>query len=229
MTTKAPSLNVSPRLFARLAPSLVVATLIACCPLQTRADSVALSFTGGSNFFSTFDSTVGWAFTISSPVLVSQLGVWDLNNDGLNQSHGVDIWDSNTQTLLATATVPAGTSATLTDGFRYVPIVPVPLAPGSYTIADFNSSGPFASQDIFVANAATITTAPGVAYGGPKSAVGFVFPVGDAFQHQNSYFGPNFQFTTPVSTPDSGSTFGLLSVSLIALLGAARFRRFRLA
>ena len=43
--------------------------------------------------------------------------------------------------------------------------------------------------------------------------------MGDAGSNPNSYFGPNFQFTTPTSAPDAGSTWTLLLASLAATLG----------
>ena len=41
--------------------------------------------------------------------------------------------------------------------------------------------------------------------------------------------GPNQNFTLAVGVPDSGSTFGLIFLALIALFGAARFRSSQLA
>jgi hypothetical protein len=75
----------SPKLlFAKSIPcSLFAVALIAWSPLQTRADTIALSFTGGDTLGSLHheSSTVGWAFTISSPVRVTNLGFWDFGND----------------------------------------------------------------------------------------------------------------------------------------------------
>src|SRR5512132_3292386 len=51
-------------------------------PLQTRADEIALNSTiSGARFSS--GSSKGWAFTVSSPVLVTQLGPWDQGNNRL--------------------------------------------------------------------------------------------------------------------------------------------------
>src|SRR5438067_7182652 len=86
MKTKAPIVTVSPWFPLRLAPVLVLAILIACCPLQTRADTIALGFTGGALGARGANATVGWAFTLSSPVLVTQLGLWDFVNNGLGTS-----------------------------------------------------------------------------------------------------------------------------------------------
>ena len=224
MKTKTPILNVSPRFSLRFAPA-VLAALIACCPLQTRANTIALSFTGGGPNGIIGDTTLGWAFTLSSPVLLTDLGLWDENGTGLAESHLVTVWTS-TGIQEAQGTIPSGTAGTTpTNGFRYVSVLPVLLPAGSYTIgAFFRDGGP----DRFIVDAST-TTAPGVTYNGSRSELGNAFPPGDTVGATDSYFGPNFQFTTPVSTPDSGPTFGLLCLSLIALLGATRFRSLRLA
>jgi hypothetical protein len=93
---------------------------------------------GGGRAFAGANQTFGYAFTLSSPVLVTQLGLWDEGNNGLISSHAVTIWTS-TGTQLVQATIPAGTGGTLTNGFRYVSIAPFSLAAGTYTIAGFYS------------------------------------------------------------------------------------------
>ena len=215
MKNETPLVTVPSRSSLRLAPVLVIAALMAVCPTLMRADTIALSFTGGSLGNAGQDLTFGYAFTLSSSVLVTQLGLWDQGNDGLNTSHDVTIWTS-TGTQEAQVTIPSGTGATLTNGFRYVSISSVLLPAGSYTIAGFYS----ANSDLFAFSASTITPASGVTYNGSKSEGGFAFPTGDIFSEPNSYFGPNFQFTVP--TPDAGSTVSLLGC---ALLGLAVLRR----
>jgi hypothetical protein len=197
-------------------PALVAAVLIAFNPTQTRADTIALSFTGGSvagSFNS--DLTVGWAFSLGDPTLLTQLGLWDENSDGFQQSHKVTIWNSSGG-FITSAIIPAGTTGTLADGFRYISVAPMLLAPGDYVIGAFFTSELSGDLDAFVETASTVTTASGVNYSGSRTGVGDGFPssVGDS----NSYFGPNFQFTSATSVPDIGSTVLLLSFSLFALL-----------
>src|SRR5512133_1412902 len=116
-----------------LVGTLFAVALMTWSPLQTRADMIALNATPSATQFSNERSTKGWAFTISSPVFVTQLGLWDQGNNGLNASHVVTIWTS-TGTLMAQTTIPSGTGATLIDGVRYVSITSVLLPVGSYTI-----------------------------------------------------------------------------------------------
>ena len=191
----------------------LIAALIACCPLQTRANTIALSFTGGPASPNASDVTLGWAFTLSSPVLLTDLGFGDYTGSGLADSHLVTIWTS-TGIQEAQGTVPSGTGATLTNGFRYEPITSVLLVPGSYTIGAFFPSG---GRDLATVNAGSIATASVVTYDGSRSEVGNAFPSGNVWGFSNSYFGPNFQFTT--SVPDSGSTWALLLLGVTATFG----------
>jgi hypothetical protein len=89
---------------------------------------------------------------------------------------------------------------------------------GSYTIGGLYGR----LDDRFAINASAITTASGITYKGSRSRSGFGFPSGNFFGNVNSFFGPNFQFTTAVPTPDSGSTVSLLG---FASLGLAALRR----
>jgi protein with PEP-CTERM/exosortase system signal len=130
----------------------------------------------------------------------------------LTASHAVTIWTS-TGTQLVQATIPAGTGATLIDGFRYVSIAPFTLAAGTYTSGGFYG---IPSDGVVTDN--SITSASGVSYVGSRSGDGFTFPSGNLFGFDNSYFGPNFDFTTGVPTPDSGSTVSLLGCALLGLV-----------
>ena len=70
--------------------------------------------------------TFGNRFTVGAKdIVVTKLGYADLNyqdytqsGDGLADSHDMGIWNDS-GTLLASLTVPSGTSAALTNGFRY--------------------------------------------------------------------------------------------------------------
>ncbi|MGZ5001700.1 MAG: hypothetical protein ACXWBM_00755 [Chthoniobacterales bacterium] len=231
-------MKISPR-FSRLLPlPFAFAALLAFCPTQTRGDTTALSFTGGStttyNFLvaqgAGFPATVGWAFTLSSPVTLTALGLWDPNGgSGFALSHQVTLWTS-AGVQQAQTSIPAGTGATLTDGFRYASIAPLVLAAGSYTIAASYSTQ--SGGDAFIDQASSITTASGISYVGSRSLSGNGFPPTDFFFRSNSYFGPNFQFTTtPSAVPEPASTGTLLLLSVMASF-ALKFlatRRLKLA
>jgi hypothetical protein len=195
--------------------AVLVAFVAALCPLQTRADTIAFNISGGTSFFAGEDATAGYVFTLSTPIFVTSLGVFDQGTNGLNALYHVFILTSDGIQQMATAVIPAGTGTTLINGFRYVSIAPVLVPAGTYVIFTMYVDSP---SDPIIAEAA-ITSASGVSYGGSTSDVGFTFPTGNFFGLPNGYFGPNFQFTTAVPTPDSGSTWALLLLAVTAVLG----------
>src|SRR5438477_11911895 len=105
-----------------LVGTLFAVALVAWSPLQTQADTIAFSVSSNSSIILGDNTTLGYAFTVSSSISVTSLGLFDFQNNGL-ASHAVTIWTS-TGTQLLQITIPAGTGATLTEGFRYVSTVP---------------------------------------------------------------------------------------------------------
>jgi hypothetical protein len=76
---------------------------------------------------------IGCQFQVGpTNVIVSHLGVFDIGDDGLNTTHNAGLFNANGSTLLGQVTVPAGTDAYLTNGFRWVPLDP-PLLLSSNT------------------------------------------------------------------------------------------------
>ena len=71
-----------------------------------------------------YSGVVGCQFQVGTTnVIVLHLGVFDLNNDGLAASHKAALFSSSLA-VLGQVVVPAGTSAYLTNGFRWVPLDP---------------------------------------------------------------------------------------------------------
>ncbi len=225
---------------------LSAAVLLTVSPAATRADTAALSFTSGigTGNNSLHNVVAGWSFTVTAPLLVTQLGLYDgfvtggSLGDGFGGAHTVTLW-TGAGTALTNAVIPAGTTATLgADGFRYVTLgSAVALAPGDYVITVYFPQSNN-NADVDVANAATVTTAAGVTYGTagdlagaiPMPApfhgsrqifdtIGTAFPTGDSANSPKSFFGPNFQFT---AVPEA-STLSLLLVGA----GVALFTRKR--
>ena len=92
------------------------------------------SFTGGSLFASFYAGTtgdvIGYRFSVSENVMVSDLGVW-IDDDDLQSSHMVGIWDQS-QSLLVSATVQPSDRAV--GEWRYASVSPTLLSPGqTYT------------------------------------------------------------------------------------------------
>ncbi|MDB6123211.1 MAG: Immunoglobulin I-set domain protein [Pedosphaera sp.] len=102
---------------------------------------------GNRNNYNTATSgQVGGLFTSgATPGPVTHLGFYDLNKDGLFKDHHVGIFNSSGLTLLASVVVPAGTSAYLTNGYRWVALnPPLMLTPNTTYILEaevFNGDG----------------------------------------------------------------------------------------
>ena len=164
--------------------------------------------------------TFGYQFTAIVPFVVVQLGYFDAGGDGLSDSHPVALFNS-AGTILVSATVPAGTAGTLTNGFRYASIAPTPLTTGTYTIGGYANG---TSLDDFLFGMTGSTTVPQITLGtavstipGSSSSLSFPNnPVGFATQ---GYFGPNFVLDV-AAVPEPGTwAFLMLGLSVLAFVG----------
>jgi Domain of unknown function (DUF4082)/PEP-CTERM motif len=176
-----------------------------------RADAIAIvPGTGGSeNDLWNGNATIGYDFTLTTSVTVTELGFFDANGaSGPSDPHPVGIWTSG-GTLLASATVPAGPPSLLIDGFDFVPITPIVLGPGSYAAGAYGVLG---SSDNFEFGKSGSTTIPGLALGGAVEtfATGLTFPSSPETFATQGYFGPDFLVAT---TPEP-STVGLAALAL---------------
>ena len=153
-----------------------------------------------------FTGTKGWSFYNYSPegaISITQLGVFDSGGDGLANAHQIGLW-SVSGTLLASATIPAGTAAPLVDGYRYVTISPVSI-PRATSEVDSSTAYIIAAQysaddsdDLFSPFAAGMS--PGVdGWSGTYPSIGWYG------------FGSNLPFpslrTTPTGLEGSGRTY----------------------
>jgi hypothetical protein len=181
---------------------------VALAPAQGESTAAISSITGGhiSNFID--HRTAGWAFSIAQAIQVDALGWYDYQGNGLNVSHEVGLWDDTSQMLLASTSVPSGSTATLIDSFRYVGLAtPLTLLPGAYVVGGIAVAPPDAVRDV-----ATVMTAPGVTYLQNRGAMPFsltlVFPELTAPSQESGFFGANFTFTV-VPEPSCFALFAL--------------------
>ena len=123
-------------------PLAALASTLLATPLA--AQSLVLDFQYTGTFWDGIPRVVGWEFrTTSTPVAVTSLAYFDAGMDGLNGAHDVGLYVKSTQALVASATVPSGTSGTLVGHFRAVPIAPIALLPNTeYVIAGTVPGGP---------------------------------------------------------------------------------------
>lgn len=105
--------------------------VIAATPQQATAAPI---FTGVSNDPSPRaeceNFTCGVRLTATRNLTITRLGAYDRLSDGLSGAATVGLWTQN-GTLLASATLPAGASGDLIDGYRYADIGAVALLAGS--------------------------------------------------------------------------------------------------
>ncbi len=97
---------------------------------------------------------VGWTFNLQEPLTVTAVGWYDDGEDGLSRPFQVGLWQdlsgyfapgSSPPQLLGSAeagiTIPGGTSASLLDSWRIVPLTtPLTLAPGNYELAGLDTA-----------------------------------------------------------------------------------------
>jgi hypothetical protein len=220
-------------------------------PAVALASSVpAFTFTSTTDLDGGDRRTLGWKFGVSSSILVTDLGVFDDGSNGLGEAHDVGLWSCNSAlctsgTLLAVATVPAGTGPSLVDFFRYVSLVsPVTLTPGDYVIGAAyyeNQPTPSGSQldkvVTFLDATNDFTLASQITFEGDRVAncgsvpcpIAAVFPDTTTSFFHPSYFGPNFQFTdaptvAPLAAVPEPSTLVLFGSGIAALIAARRKR-----
>lgn len=168
------------------------------------------------------DWMLGYSFVVNSPITVVSLGIWDFQSDGLAAPHDVGFWNSS-GTLLASATVPAGSAGMLNSGFRFAPISPLVLTVGAtYFVA---AEVTVAAGDTWTVDPLVFNVAPEITYDSRRyqGYVGTLLFPNLVGSNSIGYFGGNFEFV-PSAVPEPG-TFTLLALGGLALAGFRRFRR----
>jgi hypothetical protein len=208
----------------------------ACAHAPLAHAQFALSFTsvGTNSFLDGNSRMIGWQFTVTEPIAVSQLGWFDWNTDGLARSHEIGIWDTADQSLITSVVIPSGTGAALAGSFRYATLgAPALLLTGrTYRIAGFDIG---ASGDPHVWDAALggypnyevsgfaadsrITLTAGNALGALAS--GFGYPTGPIGDTRSVLMGPNFV----ISSVPEPSTVVLLLIGAGGIATAYRRRK----
>jgi hypothetical protein len=205
------NLSVSPmlsRFLGRVLFTALAATLIHVSPQNARAD-LLLDFTGGNaNTFGN-NATVGWEFTLSSPVLLNSLGFWDNGSDGLINSHEVGIWNSaNPATVLASTMVTSAStpvaSSSPTGRWLFNGIPSLVLSPGTYVVGATIVNGDPDLQRF----SATASLFPGATFVQSRDigAPGLAYP-SPAPVFNDGIFGPNLQVS---AIPEPASAVILL-------------------
>ncbi len=181
---------------------------------------------------------IGPVITVSGlGVTVSQLGVFDYNDDGLAASHTVTLFSNagGVNTALGSVTVPAGGAATA-SGYQYVALTaPLVLLPGSYSVIAYNLDGaggggagnidPYgeAAQSF---NGGTNLTTSGVTFAF-TTAASPSYPGGGTSPANLS--SASFIYTNNVAAAPEPSQFAGLGLGVLGLAGLALKARKRSA
>lgn len=159
-------------------------------PAGSDAPTAALSISGGATDYD-FTGTCGWEFELSTAVIVTDLGNFDL--DYLQSSVDVGIWDAE-RNLVARANVASWVDAPTSwrGGVWYTAIDPLRLEAGRYRIGVVSWTG---DGDYYLNNA-TGSFAPGIAYSGGVYAESYwmAYPSIHAGAGNLSFVGPSFLF-----------------------------------
>ena len=137
---------------------------------------------------------IGYRFTVTAPISVTDMGVWNAdNNGGLAANHMVGIWDDS-QTLLTSGTATPG--GTVVGAWTYTSVTPVTLMPGvTYTAGAMYTA---TDNDNYRSNP-TVDTNPEVnittSVFPASGSLGFVYPTNTSAG--NGRHGPNFLFGPP--------------------------------
>lgn len=187
-----------------LAAAMMVASSLAIA-------APVFTFTGGTPTNGFADRTFGYNFfTGGGGLTITSLGFWDDGADGLDESHEVGIWDATGTTLLASAVVGAGVSATLDSGFRFVSIPDLVLAANTEYLAGAFLGGNTDAVTRFT----SATGSAGVTIGSTRFDETFSgvldAPTGtQADFFDDGYFGPNF----------IGAAAGVAEPATLSILG----------
>jgi hypothetical protein len=78
-----------------------------------------------------FGGSLGMDFSVTTPIVIDQLGVFDDGSNGLNLPITARLYNTTTQAQLASLTFPVGTPGMLIGGSRFLPLAtPITLPAG---------------------------------------------------------------------------------------------------
>ena len=129
-------------------------------PALAAAGAPALTVATPGTVFDSTPYSLGFAFTLQADVVLTALGVWDADADGLPAAAQVGLWRDGDAQPLVLSTITAGTTAVLDGGFRWQALDPLAsggpmlLASGQrYVVAAYLDGGLATSIGIPDANA----------------------------------------------------------------------------
>lgn len=210
---------------------LLIGAIINLIALSSASAATITPFvarSGGNNRNDVYPQAgFGFAADASGTAQINQLGFYDDGGDGLLVAHDVGLYHyTGVFTLIAKATIPAGTGALLQDGYRWVSIPTVTLTDGTQG-GDYYELIASQGPDVWWDGGGTTIVNPfgnfppgppgdGFNVGSPMPAVGGTSSLSLGGP---SFGGPNMGFATP-----EPSSLVLLAFGL-ALFGLRNIRR----
>jgi hypothetical protein len=201
---------------------------------QSPAQTTAITnIVGSSGIAPTQILTVGWEFSVSTPINVLSLGV--LGKAGsFNTPHEVGIFRVSDGALLTSTVVTNASALDTLSSFRYQSVTSTLLSAGeNYRIGALFTPGASAITDRYSIDCTSFVNAGAITYVGgrflPSSVLSNPTSV-DPDPLAKSYFSANFRFE-PVSAttaPEPG-TLALIAVGGVGLATRLRLRRRKLA
>ncbi len=188
-----------------------------------------------------YGATLGVAFTVNSPIVVTSLGAFDAAIPNTTTAHTLNgtivttIYNATTQAAVAglSATFTAASPGTLAGGYLYKPVagLGVGLAPGNYVVAwtsitnnDQEAAGAI-PPPIFNEGNNVITINKTTVQYNEQTPAFFLqdkYPGGSTFSGQ--LYGGTFKYSAQTPEPGAVSLFG----GLVLAGGSALLRRRRL-
>jgi hypothetical protein len=217
-------MQTRPFIAAVAAVSLIAWHGIGPCAL---AADLGLDFTsGGIERSAIANSNYGWSFSVTSPLIIDGLGLWDAASNGLVEPHEVGLWLTSTpipEGVLLTSTTVSNTQsvpvASAYAGGRWLfsSVPALTLNPGTYTLGAVYRVGPTEQFDPFLSDVFTIVTAPGLKYGNPREihdTPGLALPLNIGLNEHLGFFGPNLRVVVPEPAGLSAFAIGAAGVLL---------------
>lgn len=203
---------------------LLVAALLLFAPSAKAEQSAAMLVSGATerNWNSDGPFTIGFAFRVNSPIVITAVGVYDSFDDGLIKSHNLALWTIDGSQLFS-ATVPAGTLSPLVDRFRYVATGDWMLEPNmDYVIAAANFG---MNSDHYLATAPVPQSSDLITLFSSRDLytplIGLAYPTTIKPYDSPIEFGANFRF---VAVPEpTGLGLGICAAALLALSNGLRW------
>jgi hypothetical protein len=212
------SSGLTERWISKIALAIVLAV---ASPLAAAADTILATSPSGLPWIQEAEGVLGYKFDVlDEDFLVTRLGFFDSFGNGLARSHDIGLWSESGGAPLASATIPAGTGATLEAEFRWVDLT-TPLllsANTSYFLAATFAMNDFV--DIARGDAVIDPLFSVVNAGYYADGSGLIFPA-NHFPGVQGFFGPNLAGN---AVPDRNSSILLMGLSVLFLALWARLQ-----